>query len=129
EVIRPIDGRSVSVNQMLPSEPTRIWRGKLPAGSAYSVNTPAVVSLPIAFVVPWSVNQRLPSAPDAIRTGAAPGFRLELNSTTEPSGAAAASDVVTTIAAAQTRSASRRILRDMGCLPCRLDPLNGQLAR
>jgi len=75
-VIRPIDGSRVSVNQMFPSAPTRIWRGKLPAGRLNSVNTPAVVTLPIALVVPlsfpfpWNVlSERRPPtvrrAPDA----------------------------------------------------------------
>jgi hypothetical protein len=105
-VMRPIDGSSVSVNQMLPSAPTRIWRGKLPAGRLYSVKAPAVVTLPIALVVPWSVNQRLPSGPAAILNGALPALRPALYSVTVPSGAAAASDVTAT-AATHVTSASR----------------------
>ena len=71
--IRPIAGVPVSVNQKLPSAPTRTCRGRLVAGRLYPLRTVPLVDIrPIPLAAPWSENQRLPSAPDAIRNGTLP---------------------------------------------------------
>src|SRR5262249_2101050 len=61
-------GKAASANQRLPSGPTQMPRGTLPAARAYSVKVPAGVSLPI-LPAPASVNHRLPSGPEVMPHG------------------------------------------------------------
>src|SRR5207248_3193408 len=64
-----------SVNQRVPSRPTVIPNGWLPAvGTANSVTTPVVVTRPI-LLPPFSVNQRAPSLPLTICCGPLPAAR------------------------------------------------------
>src|SRR5215213_3079919 len=64
------------------------FAGSLPAGrpELNSSMTPAGVIRPIALVVPWSVNQMLPSGPAVIDLGSLPAFRPVLNSWIAPAG-------------------------------------------
>src|SRR6266545_1542010 len=70
------------VNQMLPSGPDVMSKGRLSGnGIGNSVMAPAVVIRPILLPGP-SVNHRLPSGPAAIPVGALPAGRA--NSETAP---------------------------------------------
>jgi hypothetical protein len=122
-VIRPIAlVVPESLNQTFPSRPVTIPLfdldtaapppGKLPGfrPALNSLIVPPGVICPIAGT-PASVNQTLPSGPDATPRGKLPGVRPLVNSITDPSGAAPAKQAPKRPAATRT-SASDTSPRD-----------------
>jgi hypothetical protein len=85
------------------------------------VIAPLGVIRPIALVVPWSANQRFPSAPAAMSAGELPGlppFAAMPYSVIAPSGAAPATPAPnTTSAPGSSANTARRFAR-----PLRVDP-------
>src|SRR3954452_14215847 len=117
-----------SLNQTLPSGPAAIPQGPegalAPPGSLFEPVANSVISqvlgltLPIARVVPVSVNQRLPSGPATIPCGWLPALRPAEHSVMLLTSLGALSSILPIAGADSLASANHRLPSEPTAIPC-----------
>ena len=115
------------MNHSAPSGPAVMWLGDSPIvkpgvrPAGYSVIAPVGVIRPIPPLRPDCVNQRLPSGPVVMSTGALPGVRLVVNCVMPAEAAAGHASSAT----AETSSGRRRRVRIRGTGMVSAEPFRG----